>query len=85
MLNAQGIVTPLLEVRVGLDLGSGAGGRRKVVCVHMCDLRLQLTGSPGRMRRICNYLFWESPIVYDWMPYSQLKPTRAPEVILRRP
>src|SRR6476620_10288721 len=60
MLNAQVIMNPLLELSVGMDLSSGAGGRRKIVCVHNCDVRLQFTWSPGRVRRICNYLFWES-------------------------
>ena len=68
MLNAQVIMNPLLELSVGMDLGSGAGGRRKIVCVHNCDVRFQFTWSPGRVRRICDYLFWESPIVYDETP-----------------
>jgi hypothetical protein len=56
---------PLLEFSVRMDLDSKAGGRRKIVCVHVWDLRFQPTLSPWRVWRIlwsylrgdCLYLF----------------------------
>jgi len=56
-------MNPLLELSVGMDLSSGVGGRRKVVCVHMRpsvsvhfvararpeDLRLPLLGESYRL------------------------------------
>lgn len=42
MLNAQVIMNALPELSVGMDLGSRAGSRRKIVCLHVCNLRFEL-------------------------------------------